>query len=301
MINLHVHSDYSLQDSVIRIPDLMKQIKEYNQPAVALTDHGSTAGWYHLAQLSARYDIKPIFGNEFYTKLGLGKPKGQSRYHLVVLAKNEVGYRNIQKLQDISNDHFYYKPLLPMPELFRNTEGLFISTACSLSYPSQKILSGEKEKAYTFMENLLDVFGYENVALEFQFHPTYEDQGIINDELLKINDEYNFSNVIVTCDSHILLPTDTEKRRRLQAMSWKKKPSELTATLRDNCIGTDELVKSFAEESEFPEMKLVDRMIEDTYKVADMCNYNFDLNPPKRIPRFNKHRDFERVFLKKVF
>lgn len=301
MINLHVHSDYSIQDSVIKLPALMRQVKEYNQPAVALTDHASTAGWFQLARVSNAHNIKAIYGNEFYTKLGLGKPKDKTRYHLVVLAKNDVGYRNILKLQDIANDHRYYKPLLPMPELYKRNEGLFVSTACSLSYPSQKILAGQNERAYKYIENLLDCFGYENVGLEFQFHPDYKDQSIINEGLLKIKDEFGINNVIVTCDSHFLLPEDAKIRNKLLSAAWKKPLSEINSSLKSNCLGNDELVKQFALESDFPEMKLVDKMIKNTYKVADLCNYEFNLHPEKRIPYFNKHSDFERVFLKKVF
>ena len=97
---------------------------------------------YSLEQACKGTNVKPLFGNEFYCKLGMDKPMDRNRYHLIAIAMSDVGLTNINKMQRIAvQDHFYYKPLLPHDILFENTEDVFISTACSLSWISQCILN----------------------------------------------------------------------------------------------------------------------------------------------------------------
>ena len=148
-VNLHLHSDASLGDSIIKVPDLVKKLEEYEQEYVALTDHSSCMNHYALRKACEGTNIKPIYGNEFYCRLDTTKPSDRTRYHLVLLAMNQDGLTNINKMQRIAvQDYFYYKPLLPHDVLFDNTEGIFVSTACALSYIAQCFLSNEDDKAY---------------------------------------------------------------------------------------------------------------------------------------------------------
>ena len=162
-VNLHLHTHYSVGDATIKIPQLFYTVKEYGQKAVAITDHGSVEGWSEFYNVSQDTNIKPIFGNEFYCKEMLEKPVDRTRFHLVVLAKNNQGAKTISKLQMIANLHYYYKPLLPYPILFENTDNLFISTACSLGSIGQaldpKVEGKNFEDAEQFLNTLLDKFG----------------------------------------------------------------------------------------------------------------------------------------------
>lgn len=307
-VNLHLHTHYSLLDASIQIPQLFDKLKEYKQSAVAITDHGSTEGWSELYNTMHETDIKPIFGCEFYCKPTMAKPKNQKRFHLIVLAKNDKGAIDIQKMQDTSvRNHSYYKPLLPYPLLFNyQSDNLFISTACALGTVGQGLNPSVPELSYKDAENfvisLLDHFGPENVALEFQFHPEYKDQGIINERLLKIYDNYDVKYCIATCDSHFI--DDPRTRDMLLCDSWHMTLEQLKeggrTSLKSNCLGTSDKVRSFAEESGFSDMDLVDVMIENTSKIADKCNVGHvnNIGAGRILPPFTKHAKFKNIFLK---
>lgn len=301
-VNLHLHTHYSVGDATIKIPQLFYTVKEYGQKAVAITDHGTVEGWSEFFNVSQDTNIKPIFGNEFYCKDMLEKPVDRTRFHLVVLAKNDQGARTISKLQMIANRHHHYKPLLPYPILFENTENLFISTACSLGTIGQALDPKMQSKTFkdgeNFLNTLLDKFGKENVSLEFQFHPDYPGQGIINEKLLDLYEKTDVKYCIVTTDAHYLNNRNT--RRNLQADSWNKSVKEITPTLESNCFGTPTKIKKFAEDSNFSDLALVDTMIKNTNIIADKCNVNNinNIGQPRVLPRFKKHDNFKKIFLK---
>lgn len=149
--NLHVHSDCSIGDSIIKIPDLVQKIKEYGQEYCAITDHSSLMNHYAFQQECSKNNVKFLLGNELYCKKDYSKPDNRDRYHLVLIAMNQKGLENIRKIQRISvSDHFYYKPLTPHPLIFENTEGILCSTACALSYINNQFLRGNDEEAYDF-------------------------------------------------------------------------------------------------------------------------------------------------------
>ena len=307
-VNLHLHTHYSLGDSVIKIPDLYSAVSDYNQSAVAITDHGSTEGWSELYNTFHGSDIKPIFGNEFYCKPTMAKPHNNTRFHLVVLAENDKGAIEIQRLQDTSTrHHFYYKPLLPYPVLFNtDSKNLFISTACSLGTVGQGLNPNSDGCTYKdaedFIIQLLDVFGNKHVALEFQFHPQYSDQAIINERLLKIYDTYDIKYCIATCDSHFI--DNPKLRDMILCDSWHTTLKDLEesdrTTLKSNCLGNSAKVKEFAVESGFSDLDLVDVMIGNTQKIADKCNVGHvnNIGAERVLPPFTKHRKFKNIFLK---
>ena len=304
-VNLHVHSDASVGDSVIKIPDLVNLVESYNQDYVALTDHSSTANWYALQQACKDTNVKPIFGNEFYCKTTIGKPVNRTRYHLICLAQNEQGAKNIRMMQDIAVKHKYYKPLLPHQVLKNHSEGVFVTTACALGYVSQKLYNNKVDKAYDFLNFLLDTFGKDNVAIELQYHPDFKDddgnyvQNIINERLIKMYEESDTKWIINTFDSHCLLDDDRELRRRLQWKNWKKPYEDISETLRSNILGNSDLTYQFAHETNFNDDDLIQKAINNTHKIAEKCY--FDMKESDRvIPLFNKHREFKKIFLKKV-
>lgn len=303
--NLHVHSDASIGDSVIKIPDLVKQVQEYGQKYIALTDHSSTANWYALQQACKGTDVKALYGNEFYTKLSLDKPNNTTRYHLVCIAQNERGAQNIRAMQNIAVKHKYYRPLLPHTVLKEHTDGVFVTTACALGYIPQKLYHHQEDKAYNFLNSLLDWFGKDNVAIELQYHPDFKDdddnfiQNTINQLLIEMYDNTDTKWIINTFDSHCLLDEDRDLRRRLQWKNWKKPYVEISETLRSNVLGNTELSYQFAHESGIEDDNLIQKCINNTHQIAKKCYFEM----PQRdrvIPKFNKHSEFKKIFLKKV-
>ena len=304
-VNLHLHSEASVGDSVIKIPQLIQQVDEYQQDYVAVTDHGSVANWYSLQKSCEGTNIKPLYGNEFYCKTTLDKPKDQTRYHIVCIAMSPKGAENINRMQGISLSHKYYKPLLPHQVLMTYTEDVFVSTACSLSYINQQLWNGNKDVAYDFLNALLDAFGKDNVAIELQYHPTLMLDGRywqneLNNELIEMYDNTDVKWIINTFDSHCLLDKDRMLRRVLMHKNWKKPIDEINETLKSNVLGNTELSYQFAHESGIEDDNLIQKCIDNTHKIAEKCY--FDMPKHKRvIPHFDKHKEFKQIFLKKVF
>lgn len=304
-VNLHLHSEASVGDSVIKVPQLIQQVGEYQQDYVAVTDHGSVANWYSLQKSCEGTNIKPLYGNEFYCKTTLDKPKDQTRYHIVCIAMSPKGAENINRMQGISLSHKYYKPLLPHQVLMTYTEDVFISTACSLSYINQQLWNGNKDVAYDFFNALLDTFGKDNVAIELQYHPTLMLDGRywqneLNNELIEMYDNTDAKWIINTFDSHCLLDKDRMLRRVLMHKNWKKPIDEINETLKSNVLGNTELSYQFAHESGIEDDNLIQKCIDNTHKIAEKCY--FDMPKHKRvIPHFDKHKEFKQIFLKKVF
>ena len=304
-VNLHLHSEASVGDSVIKIPQLIQQVGEYQQDYVAVTDHGSVANWYSLQKSCEGTNIKPLYGNEFYCKTTLDKPKDQTRYHIVCIAMSPKGAENINRMQGISLSHKYYKPLLPHQVLMTYTEDVFVSTACSLSYINQQLWNGNKDVAYDFFNALLDTFGKDNVAIELQYHPTLMLDGRywqneLNNELIEMYDNTDAKWIINTFDSHCLLDKDRMLRRVLMHKNWKKPIDEINETLKSNVLGNTDLSYQFAHESGIEDDNLIQKCIDNTHKIAEKCY--FDMPKHKRvIPHFDKHKEFKQIFLKKVF
>ena len=306
-VNLHLHTDASLGDSVIKVPDLVQKVQEYGQEYVAITDHATLMNHYSLQQeCKSNGNVKCLYGNELYCKTGYEKPAGQERFHLVLIAQNQKGLENIRKLQRLSvADHFYYKPLTPHELIFENTEGIFCSTACALSYINHNFLQENDEEAYDFFGKLLDNFGKNNVAVELQYHPTWQDehgkhpQNFLNEKLIEMYFNTEAKWIINTFDSHVLTDSDRILRKKIQSINWKKKEDDINDTLKSNVLGTSALSVSLARESGIDDERLVKKCISNTYKIAKKCYFE-----PKEydrvIPKFTQHRHFKEIFLKKV-
>ena len=299
-VNLHLHTDASLGDSVIKVEDLVKKVEEYGQGYCAVTDHSSLMNHYAFQQACNDSGVSPIFGNEFYCKTSLYKPSGKTRYHLVCLAMNEQGLQNIRKMQRISvKDHFYWKPLLPHPVLFENTEGIFVSTACSLSYINQMFLEEKDDKAYDFFNKLLDNFGSKNVSIELQYHPEYKDQSFLNQKLIELYDNTDAKWIINTFDSHCLTDEDRILRKKIQSINWKKPEEDIPDTLKSNVLGNSELCFKFAHESGIEDDNLIQKCIDNTHKIAEKIYFE-PQTYERVIPKFTAHKEFKEIFLQKV-
>ena len=216
-VPLHNHSDYSLLDGASQLPAMVDRAVALGMPALALTDHGVMYGAIELLKLCAKAGIKPIIGNEMYVINGSlddpNPPKKERRYHLVVLAKNVVGYRNLVKLTSISHLRgmrgrgIFSRACIDKALLEQYSEGLIVATACLGGEIPQAILQGRPELARQVARWYQSVFG-EDFYLEIQDHGGMEDR-IVNTEIAKIGAELGIQ-LIATNDAHYLSVGDVE-------------------------------------------------------------------------------------------
>lgn len=292
--NLHLHTMYSIQDSVIKIPNLASKLKEYGQNACAITDHSSCAGWVEFNQVMTDNDIKPIFGNEFYCRDTYDEPKDRNRDHLVMLAMNQEGLTNIRRFQRIAVEHFYYKPILSYECLKEYpTEGIYCTSACSLGSIAKNILEDNIDKAEDYLLFFDEVFNH-RFSLELQFHPLYSDQNIINQALVPLSDDYGVP-LTVSCDSHFIDENDKGLRKIVQAISWRKKLSDVQESMPSNSVGSPEIIRKNAQESGFEYPDIVEKALEQTYIIANQCNASIE-DYSDKIPVFDKHDEFDEIF-----
>ncbi len=231
-VPLHNHSDYSLLDGASQLPLMVKRAKELGFPAIALTDHGVMYGAIELLKLCNGSGIKPIIGNEMYIINGSindPQPKKERRYHLVVLAKNEIGYRNLVKLTSISHLQgmrgrgIFSRACIDKQLLKKYREGLILSTACLGGEIPQAILRGRFDVAREIACWYKDIFD-DDFYLEIQDHGSIEDR-IVNVEIVKIAQELDIK-LIATNDAHYLTKDDVEAHDALLCVLTGKLISE---------------------------------------------------------------------------
>ncbi|MBC7238219.1 MAG: PHP domain-containing protein, partial [Chloroflexi bacterium] len=174
-VHLHVHSEYSLLDGLARLPDLCKSAKEAGMEAIALTDHGQMYGTIKFLRAAQEAGIKPIYGCEVYQaprRMTQRDPSRDSKaYHLILLAKNMVGYKNLLKLVTRANlEGFYYRPRVDRDLLAEHAEGLICLSACVSGQVPSLIAEGQIEQAREAIGWFKEVFGAENYFLELQRH-----------------------------------------------------------------------------------------------------------------------------------
>jgi DNA polymerase-3 subunit alpha len=205
--HLHCHTQYSLLDGAAGIEPLLKQAKHLDISSVAITDHGNLYGVPEFWAKANEIGVDPIYGCEFYvTPYGMDDRDDDTRYHQVLLAKNETGYQNLMKLSSLSyTDGFYYKPRLDKATIREHSDGLVATTCCLQSEILQTILDKGEEAARPIFEEYLDIFG-EDYYIEIQTHDI-DDQHICNEVLLRWAKEYDVP-VVATNDVHYAEQSD---------------------------------------------------------------------------------------------
>lgn len=210
-VHLHVHTEYSLLDGAIKIKDLVSRAKEWDMGAVAVTDHGVMFGAIEFYYECMKQGIKPIMGCEVYVD-----PKGHTRregqggnYHLLVLAENEEGYRNLVKLVSIANvEGFYYKPRVDYDLLSKYSKGLIASSACLAGEVPSLILSGRYDEAKEKALLYCDIFGEGNFYLEIMSNGLRE-QAVANKHVIELARKANIP-LLATNDAHYLESSDAD-------------------------------------------------------------------------------------------
>ena len=207
--HLHCHTQYSLLDGAAGIDNLIESAERRDIPAVAITDHGNLYGVPEFYTTAKDSDVQPIIGCEFYlTPTGIDDQSDQTRYHQVLLAKNQTGYENLMTLSSLSfTEGFYYKPRIDRDLLREHHEGLVATTCCLQGHVPQAILNQGEEQARELFEEYLDIFG-DDYYIEIQDHDI-DDQHTVNEVLLKWRKEYDVK-LLGTNDVHYVDQQDHE-------------------------------------------------------------------------------------------
>lgn len=271
-VHLHIHSEYSLLDGAIRIKDLPVRAKELGMKAIAITDHGVMYGVIDFYKACKKEGIKPIIGCEVYvaTKSRFDKGPEDKRYnHLILLAKNNQGYKNLSKLVSIGFiDGYYYKPRIDLEVLEKYSEGLICLSACLAGAVNQEILNGNMEKAEETALWYKKVFK-DDYYLELQNNGIKE-QVLVNQKLVQIARKLDIP-IVGTNDAHYLKKEDSYNHEVLLCIQTGKRMSDVDRMRFD----TDELyVKSPEEMTEY--FKNLPDAIENTVKIAEKCNVDFE-------------------------
>lgn len=275
-VHLHTHSHYSLLDGLAKIPDLIKKAVEYEMPALAITDHGVMYGAVEFYQKAKAAGIKPIIGVEAYLAPHghqQKRPKVDERpFHLILLARNNVGYKNLLKLVSIAHlDGYYYKPRIDWSLLEKYHDGIIALTACLQGEIPRTLLNNRYQQAKELCQKYQSLFGAENFYLELQDHPNLDHQDTVNQQLIQLGRELNIP-LVATNDIHYLEAADNLPHDILICLQTKRKisdPNRMSYTNEDYSFRSPEqMKKSFAH---------IPEAIINTLKIAEMCNVELDL------------------------
>lgn len=234
-VHLHLHTQYSLLDGAIKIKDLASKAKEFGYSAVAITDHGNLFGILDFYKSMKEQGIKPLLGMEAYFTTGSRfdrKGKGSEdnitdryNHHLILIAKNDVGLKNLYKLSSLAfKEGFYYKPRIDYELLSKYSEGLIAITACLKGVPTYYASIGDVQKAEDWVKKFKELFG-EELYLELQANSLPE-QEVANRHLVEIGKRLGVK-LVATGDAHYLLPEDRIAHQVLMAVQMKKTLNEL--------------------------------------------------------------------------
>ncbi len=219
-VHLHLHTEYSLLDGACKIDNLIDYCKENGIDAVAITDHGNMYGTLHFAEKAAVAGIKYIIGCEFYVTRDMHDKTANTSEHLILLAKNKAGYKNLVQLDSMAFvDGFYYKPKIDYKVLKEHSEGIICLSACVAGGIPRRLLSGNYEGAKELALYLKEIFG-EDFYIEIQNHGLYEEKRALP-LLVKLAEEIG-EEIVATNDVHYLHKEDADMQDVLMCIQMKK-------------------------------------------------------------------------------
>ncbi|MGH2878531.1 MAG: DNA polymerase III subunit alpha [Solirubrobacteraceae bacterium] len=299
--HLHVHSEYSLLDGACKIDALAKRAAEFDQPALGLTDHGVMNGMVELHKACSKQNIKPIFGCEIYLvddhaagkATAAGGSTKKERNHLTLLARDDAGYRNLVQLSSLGFLEGLHrgKPTLDLAQLQERSEGIIALTGCLASRFCQRLLDDRPQDARAHADDLVNIFGAENVYFELQKNGLTE-QEKCNEGIVSIAREMGGA-LVGTGDVHYLRREDYDHHTALLCVQTKSTLAQPKMTfdtnefyLRDNA----EMASAFAQ---WPEA------IANTVQIAERCNVELQLGgqliPSYATPDGSSERDYLRA------
>ncbi len=282
--HLHTHTHYSLLDGLTRIDELVDRVKEMGMDSVAITDHGVMYGVIEFYKKAKKAGIKPIIGCEMYVTEDMRDRRpnttGRNYHHLILLAENNVGYKNLIKLVTASHlDGFYYKPRVDKDLLRQHSEGLIALSACLGGEISRALLSDNYEKAKRTALEYQNIFGKDNFFLEIQQHPYIDDQNIVTPKMIQLSKDTGIP-MVATQDSHYLRSEDAHAHDVLLAVQTGSEVSDKDRlTLKNDDFSLLPYEKMLEKFSATPEA------LENTVKIAERCNVEIELGKTQ-LPEF---------------
>ena len=289
-VHLHLHTMYSLLDGAIRLEHLMKRASEFKMPAVAITDHGNMFGAVDFYLMAEKYGIKPIIGCEVYVAPGSRHDKRSGHdqdvaHHLVLLAKNQQGYRNLCQLVTKGYfEGFYYRPRIDKELLSQHHEGLIALSACLNGVVAAYLNRGELQEAEKELQFYQQLFDNRRFYIELQDNGIAE-QYKVNEQLIDLARSFDLL-LVATNDCHYLMAEDARAHEVLLCIQTGKHmddPSRMQ-------YGTDQLYFKSPEEmaagfADYPEA------LANTIEIAERCNFKFEFgtyHPPHFVPPDNQ-------------
>jgi DNA polymerase III subunit alpha len=271
-VHLHCHSEYSLLDGANRIGDLIKRAKDFEQPAIALTDHGCMFGAWVFQEAAKKAGIKPIVGMEAYvaptSRHDRSKVKGEKGYyHLVLLARDHQGYRNLSKLTSIGyTEGFYGKPRIDREVLERHGEGLIVTSACLAGEIAQHLMEDRWDQAREAVAWHQETFR-DRYYLEVQGHDS-PGQEELNRRIFRLAEEMSVP-VIASNDAHFLKAEDHQAHDVLLCIGLGKDFSDPNRMKYDGQLyfkNHEEMAERFPGRTD---------VLENTLRIADECNWSY--------------------------
>jgi len=282
--HLHVHTQYSLLDGLAKIPDLVDYVKEQGMDSVAITDHGVLYGAVEFFKKAKEKGVKPIIGVELYVAHeGMTQRRpgiDDTRYHIILLAKNAEGYRNLVKLLTKAHlEGYYYKPRIDQELLQQHASGLIALSACLQGQIPRLILANKLKDAEELALKYQQLFGKDSFYLEVQRHEHIPEQAKVNEALKKMAAKLDIP-LVATNDIHYLRKEDADAQDVLMLINTGADPNDperLSMKADDFSLASpEEMEKYFAD---FPDA------ISNTQKIAELCNFEFELGKVK-LPQF---------------
>jgi len=283
-VHLHTHTEYSLLDGACRISELVAQAKKHKMPALAITDHGVMYGAIQFYKEAIRQGVKPIIGCEMYvarqSRFDKSSQRKETPHHLILLVKNNEGYKNLIKLVTLSYmEGFYYKPRIDKEILREHSNGLIALSACLKGEISQCILQKNIKKAKEVALDFVDIFGEDNFYLELQKNGIPE-QEIVNENLIEISQELSIP-LVVSNDVHYINKEDARAHEILLCIQTATNLSDSKrlkfATDAFYFNSPEEMNKNFSK---------VPQALENTLRIAEKCNLEIDFRQAQ-LPEFN--------------
>ncbi len=272
-VHLHTHTEYSLLDGASRIPALIAEAKNLGMKALAMTDHGQMYGAVTFYKEAKKAGIKPIIGCEIYlapqSRRDTFEVDGVRYYHLILLAENETGYRNLVQLVSLANlEGVYYKPRVDKELLRKYHEGLICLSACVAGEIPQALVRDNMERADRLVQEYIDIFGRDNFFLEIQKHGLADEKKAAAG-LVELAKKHKLG-LVVTNDAHYIHRADHEFHDVLLCIQMGK---TLDDPNRMRFNSDDYYLKSAEEMAElFPEYP---EAMENTVRIAERCNVDF--------------------------
>ena len=275
-VHLHTHSEYSLLDGANRLTDLVNKAKEFEMPGLALTDHGCMFGAWAFHKLASKEGLRPIIGMEAYVAPGDRRdrskagPGGRAYYHLVLLARDMEGYKNLVKLSSIGyTEGFYHRPRVDREALTAHAGGLIVSSACMAGEVARHLTADNWEGARETADWYANLFP-DRYYLEVQAHDS-QGQAELNSKIFTLADETGLP-VIATNDAHFLQADDHEAHDVLLCIGLGKDRSDPNRMRYDEGL----YFKSAPEIAlRFPDRPDV---LDNTLKITDEVNLGFEKN-----------------------